>query len=60
MRRSSCCLGRMEIKSSSDANQLIVFNARSSLPLKLMKRLATQDELPTTTNRPCAFALPVL
>ena len=37
MRRSSCCFGRMEIKSSSDESQLIVFSARSLLPLKLMK-----------------------
>ena len=29
MRRSSCSLGRMEIRSSSDDSQLIVFSARS-------------------------------
>src|ERR1700728_1290494 len=50
----------MEIRSSSDASQLIAFKARSSLPLKLMKLLAAHDELPTTTKRPCEFSFPVL
>src|SRR5579871_336113 len=60
MRRSSSGFGRIEIKSSSEESQLIVFSARSSLPLKLTKRLDTHDELPTTTNRPWEFSFPVL
>src|SRR5580692_2450138 len=60
IRRSSGCFGRMEIKSSSDASQLMAFNARSSLPLKLIKLLAAQEELPTTTKRPCEFPFPLL
>src|SRR5579883_3034390 len=60
MRRSSRSLGRMEIKSSSEASQLMVFKARSLLPLKLMNPLLSQEELPTTTNRPWEFSLPVL
>src|ERR1700722_17934204 len=60
MRRSSCSLGRMEIRSSSDESQFMVFNARSRFPLKFRKELAAQAELPKTTNRPCEFSLPVL
>src|SRR5579859_2387988 len=52
MRRSSRSLGRIEIKSSSEESQLMVFKARSLLPLKFRKPLASQEELPTTTNRP--------
>ena len=36
-------LGRMEIRSSSEASQLMVLSARSRLPLKLMKELAAQS-----------------
>src|SRR5689334_19698565 len=57
MVRFSCSLERIEIKSSSDASQLTVFSARSSLPLKLIKALFAHEELPTTTNRPCEFSL---
>src|ERR1700691_4371998 len=60
MRRSSCCLGRIEIISSSDDSQFTVFNARSLLPLKPRKLFAAHEELPVTTNRPCEFCLPVL
>ena len=60
MRRSSGSLGRMEIKSSSDASQSMAFNARSRFPLKLMKEFSAHEELPTTTNRPSEFSLPVL
>src|SRR5579863_6015913 len=60
MRRSSCSLGRIEIRSSSDDNQSTAFNARSLLPLKLMNEFSAHDELPTTTNRPCESCLPVL
>src|SRR5438094_9324405 len=51
IRRSSCSFGRIEIKSSSDDNQSIVFNARSLLPLKRMNELVAQEELPITTKR---------
>ena len=60
MRRSSCGLGRMEIKSSSEASQFTAFNARSPLPLKPRKRFAAHEELPVTTKRPSEFGLPVL
>jgi hypothetical protein len=60
MRRSSRSLGRIEIKSSSDESQLIVFSARSLLPSKLMNPLSTQEALPTTTKRPWEFSLPLL
>src|SRR5215469_15039578 len=60
MRRSSRSFGRIEIRSSSDESQLIAFNARSLLPLKLMNPFASHEELPTTTNRPCEFSFPVL
>src|SRR5579863_6500800 len=60
IRRSSSCLGRIEIRSSSDASQSMVFRARSLLPLNLMNELAAHDELPTITNRPCESCLPVL
>src|SRR5580704_4548740 len=60
MRRSSCCLGRMEIRSSSEDSQFTAFNAKSLLPLKPRNRFAAQDELPATTKRPCEFCLPVL
>src|ERR1035438_2618629 len=46
MRRSSCSLGRIEIRSSSEESQFMVFNARSRLPLKLRKEFAAQAELP--------------
>src|ERR1700693_5230793 len=59
-RRSSSCLGRIEIKSSSDASQSIVFNARSLLPLNLMNEFAAHDEPPTTTKRPFESCLLVL
>src|SRR5690242_13927614 len=60
IRRSSGSFGRMEIKSSSDDSQFIAFSARSRFPLKLIKEFAAHCELPTTTNRPCEFSLPVL
>src|SRR5258708_5084816 len=60
MRRSSGSLGRMEIKSSSEESQFMALSARSRLPLKLMKELAAQAELPITTKRPCEFSFPVL
>src|SRR5579863_6349555 len=60
MRRSSCSFGRIEIKSSSEPSQSIVFKARSLLPLKLMKEFSAQDALPITTNRPCESCLPLL
>src|SRR5713101_4346691 len=60
MRRSSGSLGRMEIKSSSEESQFMAFRAKSELPLKLMKELAAQAELPMTTKRPWEFSLPVL
>src|SRR5580692_6848381 len=60
MRRSSCSFGRIEIKSSSDASQSTAFNARSLLPLKFRNEFAAQDELPTTTKRPCESCFPVL
>src|ERR1700674_4111889 len=50
--RSSGDLGRIEIKSSSAVSQLIIFRNMSRLPLKRMKLLPTQSELPTTTKRP--------
>src|SRR6202789_3970623 len=59
-RRSSCGLGRIEIRSSSDESQFTAFDARSPLPLKPRKRFAAQVELPVTTKRPCEFGLPVL
>src|SRR5438094_10526307 len=59
-RRSSCSFGRIEIKSSSDDSQSIVFSARSLLPLKRIKEFAAQEELPMTTNRPCESGLPLL
>src|SRR5437763_7932758 len=49
----------MEIRSSSEESQFIVFKARSRLPLKLMNELAAHDELPSTTKRPWEFSLPV-
>src|ERR1700720_2715737 len=60
IRRSSRSFGRMEIKSSSEESQFMVFSARSRLPLKFRKELAAHAELPKTTNRPCEFSLPVL
>jgi hypothetical protein len=60
MRRSSCGLGRIEIRSSSEANQFTAFEARSLFPLKSMNRFAAQVEDPITTNRPWEFSLPVL
>src|SRR5579859_4418008 len=60
MRRSSCCLRRMEIRSSSEASQLTAFKARSALPLNLMNPLVAHDEHPMTTNRPCELSFPVL
>src|SRR5437764_2928374 len=50
----------MEIKSSSEESQLIVFSARSRFPLKPRNRFAAHPELPTTTKRPCEFSFPVL
>src|ERR1700687_1333762 len=58
--RSSGGFGRMEIKSSSEESQFIAFNARSLLPLNERKEFATQEELPTTTKRPCEFSFPVV
>src|SRR5215469_3497746 len=60
MRRSSGAFGRMEIRSSSDESQFTALEARSSLPLNPIKRFAAHEELPTTTNRPWEFSLPVL
>src|SRR5579864_1086594 len=60
IRRSSCCFGRIEIRSSSEESQFTALSARSSLPLKSRKRFAAQPELPITTNRPCEFSFPVL
>src|SRR5580692_4677803 len=53
--RSSASLGRMEIRSSSDASQLTMFEKRSRLancrePVKL---LVAQVDEPITTKRPC-------
>src|ERR1039457_6503346 len=59
MGRFSSSFGRIEIKSSSDASQLIVFIAKSLLPLKLRNELAAHDELPITTKRPWESCLPV-
>src|SRR5205823_10014085 len=59
IRRSSRSLGRIEINSSSDASQLMVFIARSRFPLNEINPLATQSELPTTTKRPWGFSFPV-
>src|SRR5580704_14551636 len=50
----------MEMRSSSDDSQLMVFKARSRFPLNGKNPLAAHKELPTTTNRPCEFSLPVL
>src|SRR5208283_4866504 len=52
--RSSGALGRMEIKSSSEASQLMVLRNRSRLPRERepAKLLADQREVPTTTKRP--------
>src|SRR5579862_7594658 len=58
--RSSGGFGRIEIKSSSEESQFIVFNAKSGLPLKLRNEFAAHAELPITTNRPCEFSFPVL
>src|SRR5712671_3568706 len=58
--RSSGGLGRMEIKSSSEDNQFMAFNARSPLPLKARKELAAHWELPTTTKRPSLSGLSVV
>src|SRR5690348_12564776 len=60
IRRSSSCLGRIEIRSSSEASQLIVLSAKSLLPLKPRNPFSAQRALPTTTKRPCEFSLPVL
>src|ERR1700737_2470828 len=60
MRRSSCSFGRMEIRSSSEDSQFIMFNIRFRFPLKRRNAFAAQRELPTTTNRPWLFGLPVL
>src|SRR5262245_20310636 len=51
-RRSSCSLGRIEIRSSSELSQFIMFKNRSRFPLNRRILLATQFELPTTTKRP--------
>src|ERR1700722_4369243 len=59
-RRSSGAFGRMEIKSSSEESQFIVFNAKSRLPLKFRNEFAAHVALPITTNRPCEFSFPVL
>src|SRR6266571_713601 len=54
--RSCGSLGRIEIRSSSELSQFIMFRNRSRFPLKRRILLATQLELPTTTNRP-SFAV---
>ena len=51
-RRSSGSFGRIEIRSSSEESQFNIFSAKSRLPLNRSILLATQPELPTTTNRP--------
>ena len=48
------------MRSSSEDSQLMVFSARSRFPLNGRNELAAHNELPTTTNRPCEFSLPVL
>src|SRR5713226_6492318 len=50
--RSCGSLGRIEIRSSSELSQFIMFRNRSRLPLKRRMLLATQLELPTATKRP--------
>src|SRR5713101_6791010 len=60
-RRSSGSLGRIEIRSSSELSQFIMFRNRSRFPLKRRMLFDTQLELPTTTNRPSfavAFTVP--
>src|SRR6185312_1192370 len=60
LRRRSCvALGRIEMRSSSWASQLIAFIARSLFAFKPLKLLARKPEFPTTTKRPCEFDLPV-
>src|ERR1700744_1647070 len=52
-RRSSICLGRIEMRSSSDVSQFIMLRIRSRLATGAERMLlATQVELPTTTMRP--------
>src|ERR1700693_264898 len=58
--RSSGAFGRIEIRSSSDESQFMAFSARSLFPLNVRNELEIQEELPTTTNRPSEFSLPVL
>ena len=60
MRRSSGAFGRIEIRSSSEESQFIVFNAKSRLPLKFRNEFAAHAALPITTKRPCEFSFPVL
>src|SRR5580700_2025195 len=52
--RSSVSLGRMEIRSSSEASQLIIFVNRSPLPSwrDPARLLVAQAEEPITTKRP--------
>src|SRR6266446_8962271 len=60
-RRSSGSLGRIEIRSSSELSQFIMFRNRSRFPLNRRILLAIQLELPTTTKRPSlavAFTVP--
>src|SRR5262245_27687477 len=52
-RLSSGSLGRIEIRSSSDESQLIMFRLRSRLPLNRIQLLAMKPDDPTTTTRPC-------
>ncbi len=52
MRRSSCSFGRIEIRSSSEDSQFIMFNIRFRFPLKRRNELDIQRELPTTMKRP--------
>src|SRR5262249_4209344 len=59
-RRSACSFGRIEIRSSSEDSQFIMFRNRSRLPLKRRILFATQPEEPVTTKRPWLLACPVL
>src|SRR6266436_9704831 len=60
IRRSSGSFGRMEMRSSSEESQFIVFSAKSRLPLKPKNELAAHAELPITTKRPWEFSFPLL
>ena len=57
MRRSSGSLGRIEIRSSSDDSQFIMFSTRSRLPLNRRKELEAQRGISDHDESPLAVRL---